>query len=61
MADKVADESAQKSGSVIEKLNLGERSWKFYAAASIPPIVAAGLAIWYYSSRGSGGSGGPGS
>ncbi|KAJ2885789.1 TOM (translocase of outer membrane) complex component, partial [Coemansia asiatica] len=24
----------------------------FYAAASIPPIVVAGLALWYYSSRG---------
>ncbi|KAJ1889162.1 TOM (translocase of outer membrane) complex component, partial [Kickxella alabastrina] len=47
MSEVVVD----KSATMLEKLNLNERSWKFYAAASIPPIVAAGLALWYYSSR----------
>ncbi|KAJ2238334.1 TOM (translocase of outer membrane) complex component [Coemansia sp. RSA 1722] len=54
MSEGAVDKSAQNSGSVLEKLNLSERSWKFYAAASIPPIVVAGLTLWYYSSRGSG-------
>ncbi|KAJ1670230.1 TOM (translocase of outer membrane) complex component [Coemansia sp. RSA 2052] len=50
MSERAADQSAQKSASLLERLNLHERSWKFYAAASIPPIVAASLALWYYSS-----------
>ncbi|KAJ1827344.1 TOM (translocase of outer membrane) complex component [Coemansia sp. RSA 2599] len=52
MSEGTVDKSAQKSGTVLEKLGLSERGWKFYAAASIPPIVVAGLALWYYSSRG---------
>ncbi|KAJ2083283.1 TOM (translocase of outer membrane) complex component [Coemansia sp. RSA 988] len=51
MAENTGDKSVQKSASVLERLNLTERSWKFYAAASIPPAIAAGLALWYYSSR----------
>ncbi|KAJ2805120.1 TOM (translocase of outer membrane) complex component [Coemansia guatemalensis] len=51
MAENTGDKSVQKSASVLERLNLTERSWKFYAAASIPPVLAAGLALWYYSSR----------
>ncbi|KAJ2553303.1 TOM (translocase of outer membrane) complex component [Coemansia sp. RSA 1933] len=56
MSSKAVDAQAEKSASVLERLNLGERSWKFYAAASVPPIVAAGLALWYYSSRAPGSS-----
>ncbi|KAJ2518772.1 TOM (translocase of outer membrane) complex component [Coemansia sp. RSA 1939] len=52
MASEAVDKQVEKSSSVLERLNLGERSWKFYAAASVPPLVAAGLALWYYSSRG---------
>ncbi|KAJ2000308.1 TOM (translocase of outer membrane) complex component [Coemansia thaxteri] len=51
MSESSADKTAQGSASLLERLNLHERSWKFYAAASIPPIVAASLALWYYSSR----------
>ncbi|KAI8325112.1 TPR-like protein [Martensiomyces pterosporus] len=51
MSEGTVDKSAQKSASLLEKLNLSERSWRFYAAASIPPLVATGLALWYYSSR----------
>ncbi|KAJ2904550.1 TOM (translocase of outer membrane) complex component, partial [Coemansia aciculifera] len=49
-SERTAEQSAQKSASLLERLNLSERSWKFYAAASIPPIVAASLAYLYYSS-----------
>ncbi|KAJ1963136.1 TOM (translocase of outer membrane) complex component [Dipsacomyces acuminosporus] len=51
MSDGTVDKSAEKSTSLLEKLNLSERSWKFYAAASIPPLVATGLALWYFSTR----------
>ncbi|KAJ2369547.1 TOM (translocase of outer membrane) complex component [Coemansia sp. RSA 2610] len=51
MSNTTGDKAVQKSASVLEKLNLNERSWKFYAAASIPPVLVAGLALWYYSSR----------
>ncbi|KAJ2800363.1 TOM (translocase of outer membrane) complex component [Coemansia furcata] len=50
MSVSATDKSAQKSATLLERLNLQERGWKFYAAASIPPIVVAGLALWYYSS-----------
>ncbi|ORX70789.1 TPR-like protein [Linderina pennispora] len=50
MSEAPVDKSAQQSASLLEKLNLSERSWKFYAAAAIPPAVVAGLALWYYSS-----------
>ncbi|KAJ2723802.1 TOM (translocase of outer membrane) complex component [Coemansia sp. Benny D115] len=50
MSQGAVDKSADKSATLLEKLNLNERSWKFYAAASIPPIVVAGLTLWYYSS-----------
>ncbi|KAJ2501066.1 TOM (translocase of outer membrane) complex component [Coemansia sp. RSA 1972] len=53
MTDNAGDKAVQKSASMLEKLNLNERSWKFYAAASIPPALVAGLALWYYSSRSS--------
>ncbi|KAJ2119524.1 TOM (translocase of outer membrane) complex component [Coemansia sp. RSA 720] len=53
MTDNAGDKAVQKSTSMLEKLNLNERSWKFYAAASIPPALVAGLALWYYSSRSS--------
>ncbi|KAJ1667935.1 TOM (translocase of outer membrane) complex component [Coemansia sp. RSA 1813] len=51
MSSEAVDKQVEKSASVLERLNLSERNWKFYAAASVPPIVAAGLALWYYSSR----------
>ncbi|KAJ1933931.1 TOM (translocase of outer membrane) complex component, partial [Linderina macrospora] len=51
MSEAPVDKSAQQSASLLEKLNLNERSWKFYAAAAIPPAVVAGLALWYYSSN----------
>ncbi|KAJ2391495.1 TOM (translocase of outer membrane) complex component [Coemansia sp. RSA 2559] len=51
MSSDAVDKQVEKSASVLERLNLSERSWKFYAAASVPPIVAAGLILWYYSSR----------
>ncbi|KAJ1821605.1 TOM (translocase of outer membrane) complex component [Coemansia sp. RSA 2675] len=50
MAESTTDNTVQKSATLLERLNLQERGWKFYAAASIPPIVVASLALWYYSS-----------
>lgn len=48
--ENTADQAVQNTSSLLEKLNVNERNWKFYAAASIPPILVAGLALWYYSS-----------
>ncbi|KAJ2449663.1 TOM (translocase of outer membrane) complex component [Coemansia sp. RSA 2336] len=53
MAESSYDKPTEKTATLLEKLNLNERNWKFYAAASIPPILVAGLALWYYSSRSS--------
>ncbi|KAI9502584.1 hypothetical protein BX070DRAFT_226446 [Coemansia spiralis] len=53
MSSDTVEKTADNSATIFDKLNLSERSWKFYAAASVPPIVAAGLALWYYSSRSS--------
>ncbi|KAJ2688264.1 TOM (translocase of outer membrane) complex component, partial [Coemansia spiralis] len=47
----MADNAGEQPASVLQRLNLTGRSWKFYAAASVPPIVVAGLALWYYSGR----------